>query len=201
MEPFLMTTTFALADSPLYQTPAAPSSAAERRIVSVLPLITKLANRWLRDQHPRQRAQYDLEDIIQELWAELLAVDPSYDPSKSAYTTWVMLIVPQRLARLGQRRPGNRQEPLAFDVIDGNAPTAAESFERAEDAQQARQAVQQGMERLDDAHYSVLAWTYGLLDRTPKPAGEQAAFLMKTVPQVLQLRTEAEDTLRRYLAS
>jgi DNA-directed RNA polymerase specialized sigma24 family protein len=107
--------TFTLIDHPDYRAPERTTDTA-RRINSVLPMLTGMARRWLRHRPARQRTLFDVEDLLQELWAELITKDRKYDTARSRYTTFSRMVAWQRLAELADqldREP--RQEALGFD--------------------------------------------------------------------------------------
>jgi hypothetical protein len=66
--------------------------------------------------------------------------------------------------------------------------------------QNARQAVQDGLQRLErDRSFYVLAWSYGLAGYDPKPLDVIAEMFLTTAPGVHRMRHEAEQELRQVL--
>jgi hypothetical protein len=197
-----MATTFTLIDHPQYLTPADPADDATRRIMGVMPFIVKLAKGWLRRLPAFHRAQFDLEDVLQELWAELLHKSRYYDPARAAFTTFTAMVVGQHLQDIGDRLcRGPHQDSLDRDVIDPAYDSALDVAEARESARMAREAVQEAMGRIEsDIDFLILAWNHGVAGRAPKPVAEQAALLLMTTGGVIHRRNLAEQQLKTLLA-
>jgi DNA-directed RNA polymerase specialized sigma24 family protein len=189
---------FTLVDHPDYRIPE-PTTEIVRRINGVLPMLTGMTRRWLRHLPARHRDQFDAEDVLQELWAALIAKDHHYDPARSKYTTFSRIVAWQRLAELAdQLNRGPRQEALGFDPAGPDDNSVFESATHAEAAERASRRLRPALERLDDSHHFVVTRSFGI-GTTPMGATEQAAWLLCTVPRVLLLRSEGERELRHAL--
>ena len=113
--------TYTLVNHPDYRTPE-PITDTARRINGVMPMLTGMVRRWLRNRPARHRAQLDLEDLLQELWLELIAKDHHYNPARGRFTTFAAMVAWQRLAELADQLDRDpRQEALGFDPAAGDA--------------------------------------------------------------------------------
>ena len=81
-----------------------PLMTAEERIESVWPFLKAYVAGFVRDLSRHDRAGFDLNDYLQEIWIELREKDPKYDPNKSKYITFARLIARNRMVLLRDRR-------------------------------------------------------------------------------------------------
>lgn len=80
-----------------------PSSDFEEHIASITPMLRKKAGDFLRQIRGRERAHYDLDDLLQEFVIVLMEKYRYYDPQKSRFTTWSTIIIHQHLAEIRNR--------------------------------------------------------------------------------------------------
>jgi len=81
-----------------------PGSAQER-IASIIPLIVSKINCFCRSMKMRELSQFEVTDLLQEIWIALLDKDRKYfDPDRGVkYITWATPIVEQQLGMLRNR--------------------------------------------------------------------------------------------------
>lgn len=181
-------------------TPTNRSDAADR-IAAVLPFLISKARSWHRRLPDRARVQLDVDDALQELWAELLTKDRHFNPARGAFITFAAVVADRKLQRLGdQLCRGPRRKPLDADLSDPGAGTPIDSIERSEARQQAATAIDEALARLDDRHYFVVTAIHGI-GRESMTVPQLAAWLVASPSRVLAIRAEAERELRSMLAS
>lgn len=191
-----------------------PRTDAERRINEVVPLVTWHAARFLRQLNPARRAGLDITDLLQVAWVALLRADHRYQPREGgSYAAWATRIVRRAFSNLRRRLPGRpaapflrgtpRPAPAAeLEPADHRELSPPEAVATKDDVQAAREAVEGAMERIEsDRRFLMIAWTYGIAGRDPKPMGEIAGLLMVTSGQALHIRDQAETELRHILQS
>lgn len=95
---------FMLPEDSDYEVPYEPTEGPHERITKIVPLMTRKVNQFLLGLRPRERAQFDKVDVLQELWAVLLEKDHYYDPEKGIkYTTWTEKVIKQHLGEIWHR--------------------------------------------------------------------------------------------------
>ena len=99
----------------------------DERVASVGPLIIALSKKFWMNLSGREQANFDLEDIALELWAEIASKDEHYDASRGRYTTFAMDLAWKFLAELRNqmrtvRSPRNADSRLK--KMDDNSLTA-----------------------------------------------------------------------------
>jgi len=83
----------------------------------------------------------DAEDAVQEIFIELWANAPRFDPAKASETTFVAMIARRRLIdRLRKRRREPQQEDLPHDV-ENPQPSVAADLETRDEAARARELI------------------------------------------------------------
>lgn len=72
-------------------------ATAEERIKSVWPFIVRRVLAFNKTLKPRERANYDPEDVLAELWVKLAEKNDSWESSRGSYITFVSVIVEREL--------------------------------------------------------------------------------------------------------
>jgi RNA polymerase sigma factor (sigma-70 family) len=191
---------FKLETYPRYRIPSETDHGAAGRIASVMPMVTRIASRWLGRLPERHRRTIDLEDALQEVCLHLFSVDHRFDPARGRYTTFATVVTRRLLHGIGYRNPGVRLETLETDVYEDADNSVLETVIGLEDAQEARQAVREAMRELTDHEHFVMAATYGVNHQKLSP-DVQAAWLVTSRSRVIGLRTSAENRMRKHLAA
>jgi len=75
----------------------------DERIASVGPIIIKIAYRFWSDLSPREQANFDIEDLMLEIWIELAVKDEKYDARRAQYTTFAARVAESRLRTLRRK--------------------------------------------------------------------------------------------------
>lgn len=222
---------FVLLDHKEYQVPDFDESgqSAPDRIAKVIPLLTRTIMTWLKSLRERERAQYDIDDVLQEAWLILLKKDHYYDPLRGKYSTFSVMILTRFLADLRNRchivdsprdttaRLGKADEQapetlerirqsirdvgsLEDDLLDrGDDPTVERATHQDNDQLYLARLGSALRELKDPQAAKTLAWTYGLFGAQPLELSEQAERLLTTVADVVRIREEAERKLATLL--
>ena len=190
---------FRLIDAPGYSVPTEPTDAAAR-IVNVLPFLTGKARRFRRSLPDRHRADHDIDDLIQDIWSEMLVKDAQYDPSRGSYITFAGTVIDRMFLHLADRlRRTPRPMPLEGDQSDDRTETPLETLAAEESARRAREALADALPSLDDRDHFVVTSVYGI-DREPMTILALAAWLVTSSSMVIGIRSRAESNLRALLA-
>jgi hypothetical protein len=101
----------------------------EERVASVGPLIIDKAHAFWDGLGAREQANYDVEDIILELWIEIRSKDCFYDAARGKYTTFSMDLSRKYLSELRNRlkpvhSPRNADGRLKTMSIEGRTAKA-----------------------------------------------------------------------------
>ena len=188
------------------------------RIAKVMPLLVRHANSFRESLKPRERGQFALDDVIQELWIELIDKDKYFDPSRSKYITYANMVAWQKLAEIRNRWhvvPGPRDTAAQLRSSDDEPKTEAirqttrehssldeqgidvsshdcDQLEDRESSANAKLMIKDAMKKIGNPlHAAVLCLSYGLNGSSPKTVTEIAASLKKTTAQIVLARKEA----------
>ena len=82
---------------------AAATATAEDRIRSIWPYITRRVLKFTRKMTPRQRVNFDYEDVISELCLKLVERDDKYDPARGAYLSYAARVIENELEGIRDR--------------------------------------------------------------------------------------------------
>jgi hypothetical protein len=192
---------------------------AHQRIQGVVPLLVKQIKRWLERVPPRERSQYDIDDILQAMWAELIKKDKHYDPGRAEYTTFSSMLLDRFLcdlrnhchmvksprdtvARLDGRRSESAQtierirqsirnvDTIGPDMLDEGIDPTFDSAASNDMGTVSWYAVRDAVMQLSDV-IRTLTWTFGLFDSEPLPIPIQAERTGSTVADIIQTLNEA----------
>ena len=75
-------------------------ATAEGRIKSVWPYIVRRVLSFERILKPRERANFDVEDIVAELWVALASKDDQWTPDRGKYITFAGVIIERELCSI-----------------------------------------------------------------------------------------------------
>lgn len=222
---------FVLVDHQEYEVPELEElkEQAHRRIVSVVPLLTRIVKVWLKRCHQRERSQYDVDDILQEIWVELLKKDRYWDSGRGKYTTYAAMIAVRyltdlrnqchlvrsprdtaaRLERLGTekaetleciRRSMRQVGSITADMLDQDVDPTFDAAANHDIGTLSLFAIGEAVRRLKDkGEIRTLIWTYGLFDCEPLPIPQQAERTGSTIADIILLKSEAERKLAKLL--
>lgn len=187
--------------------PAGEQGEAALRIRSIVPLVVQKCNLFCRSLRKRESGQFDVVDVLQEIWVALLEKDRYFNPNLGIkYSTWALLVVKQQLGILRNRshmvnsprdtaaKLKNREhENPALIAKISHAIAETYSLEPAtfdiahgehanddpiaEDRKFCVNAVMDGLGELPRLQAQVLAWKWGLLGSAPKSMTEIAQLL------------------------
>lgn len=79
------------------------NATKEERIRSVWGLLIKTTFKFLQRLSIRQRANFDPEDILIEMWITLSEKDHKWDPTRGAYNTFAMKLVHVKLQNISDQ--------------------------------------------------------------------------------------------------
>lgn len=77
--------------------------SANSRIASVVPRLTARLGQFLANLRPRERAHFDLTDLLQEMWVVLLEKDHYFNRERGSYMTFIDQILSQQFASIRNR--------------------------------------------------------------------------------------------------
>ncbi len=195
----------------LYGTPTDSLSPAQIRIVGVLPLLTRLINGWIRRLKPREQAQFDVDDLLQEMWLVLLEKDHYYEPSRARYTTFAGLLCRQHLGEMHVRchlirtkstDSGLERAAMPDDAFLPDPDTENGPPDQFDEREHLRSLLEQAVasSRLTNSQAFVLCGSYGLFGCPPRSSSELARELGIPVNRVASLRKKAEQAVKATLA-
>lgn len=201
---------FVLPEDADYEVPDSPDPGPHARIASIQRLMTKKVNSFLARMRPRERAQYDKVDILQELWVILMEKDHYYDPNRVPfikYTTWSDYVIKQHLGEIKYRArlvqsPRDTQERLQApetqtcemlavirQAIAEVSSLNSDLYEQPARANEdelierwlAASRLNRAIRQLPDSQIRVLTWKHGLRGQRQLSMQEIAAALGTTV--------------------
>lgn len=90
----------------------AMATTPQERIKSVWPFLVKVVLRFAETLRPRERANFDPEDLLTELYVVLMERDAKWEPARGKYLTFVARVVGNELFKIRDRTrtvrsPGN----------------------------------------------------------------------------------------------
>ncbi len=120
-------------------TESAIAATVEDRIRSVWPFIVRRAVWFSSTLKPRERVNFDPEDLVTELWATLAEKDALWSPAKGKYITFAGVVIDRALSAIRDKArtvhaPRNsswrmkqyREEEAAGTLTDRRRRTAAD---------------------------------------------------------------------------
>ena len=181
------------------------SSDAVRAFSAIQSFIIKKAMRWVKSLSDHERAQYDLDDALQEIWLKLHATYHLYDPTKSKLITWAGYVVDHELLRLyGKTRlVGPKRYRAEWHAVD-ELPVVAEPHDHiteTDDRDEATTLVNQAIQNLSDPRLArILGWTYGINGVTQLTDAEIEARRKISRQSLCRRRKQALEEVRAFLA-
>jgi RNA polymerase sigma factor (sigma-70 family) len=185
------------------------------QLASIQGMVIQMAKRWIHSLSPRERGQYDLDDILQEIWMRLSQQVHRYDSKVSLMTTWAHTIVRHELERIrGKARiVGPKQGPFLVPIysIDHAEEEAAKAVTEIEDKRRNQSEefddnnetisiLDQAIANLSGVRSaSVVAWTYGINGGETLSVEEIARRLRETPRQIKNRRKKAIKEMRTYI--
>lgn len=79
------------------------AAPVEARIKSVWPFLVRQVLRFSETLRPRDRANYDPEDVLGELWVTLVEKDEKWEPTRGRYLTFAGRVVANELHAIRDR--------------------------------------------------------------------------------------------------
>ena len=200
------------------------------RVRSVGPLLINKAYAYWERLTPREKANYSVEDVILELWAEIASKDEYYDPLRGRYTTFAMNLAHKYLSELRNRMrtvhsPRNAEGRLKVmsadsktgrdilrsmkdtcglkDMVSENEHEAVDTHARSESIEKTVGDLIAGINSMGfsrPALARILSMKYGINMTALKP-GQIAHRIGKDVSETMALIREAEAALAKILNS
>lgn len=78
-------------------------ASTEARIVSIWPFLKRRASAFCKSLKPRERVNFDPEDVLLELWVALREKDEGWTPERGKYITYAGTIVDRELCSIRDR--------------------------------------------------------------------------------------------------
>lgn len=199
----------------------------DERLASVGPLIIDRAKLFWLNLSSREQANYDLEDIVLEVWAELASKDHLYSPERGRYTTYTMDLAWKFLSGLrnimrtvhAPRNADSRLKSMNVESITAKAivaamkepcrldDTASEESGETEEERNNSDFMAETMRKLEEAvlvmgrtnpkHALVIHMSYGLNGSEPMNTSEIGETIGMHGREVLAIKKEAEEILGR----
>jgi DNA-directed RNA polymerase specialized sigma24 family protein len=192
----------------------------DRRISKVMPRVVKLCNQFRASLKSGERGLFPLEDLLQEVWLELMLKDPFWDPGRGwKYITFANVIVGHKLSEIRNRwhmvsgpkdtaarlqRPDDgsaesiRRTVRETSSFDEHALEPVPAKDRAADA---RDLLQEAIRRVSGPlQLAVLTLGFGLTGE-PLTTPEIAQRLRKSPGEVVRLKRAALREMASILES
>ena len=198
----------------------------DERIASVGPLVIDIVKRWYRGLMTREKCNYDMDDLLAEIWVEIAIKDAMYNPECGKYTTYAAMLTNRKLGEMRnymrtvhspknsscRMKTGNPDNPTKQKIANSmREPQGLESageelnVEGADDTditEAIRASAKDAMFSLPPLQARIMRMSYGLgPDRRKLPVSAIARAIGVDVEQIRDLKSSADSAIGEAVAS